>query len=167
MRVFISVLRFFSPFTPEKKYSEQKFLLQVDLFQLSFIKLICYCFCGVLCFNFWLSVRTTPGSVFVMFSVLFVYFFYHGKSLFASIQASHSTKILRSARLPVKASKLYERAIEHKLPLLCSFFFFITLCSPALYSLSESNQCLVLLQFVFSLYSLYIVCITAFSFTVS
>lgn len=155
MRVFISVLCFFSPFTPEKKYSEQKFLLQVDLFQLSFIKLICYCFCGVLCFNFWLSVRTTPGSVFVMFSVLFVYFFYHGKSLFASIQASHSTKILRSARLPVKASKLYERAIEHKLPLLCSFFF----SSPSALQPFIVSQNQTSVSYCYSLYLVYTVCI--------
>lgn len=155
MRVFISVLRFFSPFTPEKKYSEQKFLLQVDLFQLSFIKLICYCFCGVLCFNFWLSVRTTPGCVFVMFFVLFVYFFYHGKSLFASIQASHSTKILRSARLPVKASKLYERAIEHKLPLLCSFFF----SSPSALQPFIVSQNQTSVSYCYSLYLVYTVCI--------
>lgn len=155
MRVFISVLRFFFSFYPRKKYSEQKFLLQVDLFQLSFIKLICYCFCGVLCFNFWLSVRTTPGCVFVMFSVLFVYFFYHGKSLFASIQASHSTKILRSARLPVKASKLYERAIEHKLPLLCSFFF----SSPSALQPFIVSQNQTSVSYCYSLYLVYIVCI--------
>lgn len=91
----------------------------------------------------------------MMFSVLFVYFFYHGKSLFASIQASHSTKILRSARLPVKASKLYERAIEHKLPLLCSFFF----SSPSALQPFIVSQNQTSVSYCYSLYLVYIVCI--------
>lgn len=62
-------------------------------------------------------------SLSVVFCSLFFFFFIMVNVCLQPSEHYIQQKILRSARLPVKASELYECAIEHKLSLLGSFFF--------------------------------------------